>query len=89
MEPPRSSGRVVFVRQIPLITLVSAMALGGTTLSAATDCVAGSAGAFSCEKVDLLSLVALPQMGGGSGNDLWGWTDPVTDDWDFCHGAPP
>jgi len=44
----------------------------------ATPCAAGMAGEFPCENVDLLALLPLASMGGGSGNDLWGWTDPVT-----------
>jgi choice-of-anchor B domain-containing protein len=33
---------------------------------------------FQCENVDLVGFLTLAQIGGGSGNDLWGWTDPVT-----------
>jgi choice-of-anchor B domain-containing protein len=56
----------------------------------ATPCVGGMADIYPCENVDLLAFVPLASMGGApgdpgcpsqnscSGNDLWGWTDPVT-----------
>jgi len=47
-------------------------------LEAASACVDGQADIFSCEGVDLLANVNLGEIGFGSGNDLWGWTDPVT-----------
>ncbi len=46
--------------------------------AAATTCVDGFAGTYPCEKVDLMSFLPLAQMGGGSGNDIWGWVDPLT-----------
>ena len=42
------------------------------------ECQNGMAGPFPCENVDLLSLVPLGGAGLGSGNDVWGWTDPKT-----------
>ncbi len=42
------------------------------------DCENGTAGIFPCENVDLMSFVPLEAMGGGTGNDIWGWTDPQT-----------
>jgi choice-of-anchor B domain-containing protein len=41
-------------------------------------CQNGRAGEFPCNNVDLLSLLPLSQIGGGEGNDIWGWTDPQT-----------
>ncbi len=43
-----------------------------------TPCVAGSAAGYPCNKVDLLSLLPLANMGGGTGSGNWGWTDPAT-----------
>ncbi|MBD0324989.1 MAG: choice-of-anchor B family protein [Pyrinomonadaceae bacterium] len=43
-----------------------------------TPCVNGMAGTFPCRNVDLASLLPLANIGGGSGSDLWGWTDPLT-----------
>jgi choice-of-anchor B domain-containing protein len=34
--------------------------------------------AHPCRDVDLLSFLSHAEMGGGSGNDIWGWTDPET-----------
>jgi choice-of-anchor B domain-containing protein len=41
-------------------------------------CVDGMAGIYPCDNVDLLSFLPLAQIGGGNGNDIWGWTDPLT-----------
>lgn len=40
-------------------------------------CVNGFAGTYPCHEVDLLAFMPLSQIGGGSGNDIWGWTDPL------------
>ncbi len=45
---------------------------------AAVNCVGGMAGSYPCNNVDLLSFLPLASMGGGQGNDIWGWTDPLT-----------
>ncbi|HLL70251.1 MAG TPA: choice-of-anchor B family protein [Pyrinomonadaceae bacterium] len=54
--------------------------VGGQALSAMglTPCVNGMAGTFPCQNVDLASFLPLASMGGGTGNDVWGWTDPLT-----------
>jgi choice-of-anchor B domain-containing protein len=46
--------------------------------SASFQCQDGTAGPYPCENVDLESFVSLPQLGGATGNDIWGWTDPQT-----------
>lgn len=43
-----------------------------------TACVGGMAGTFPCHNVDLASFLPLSNIGGGSVNDVWGWTDPLT-----------
>lgn len=43
-----------------------------------TPCVGGMAGTFPCHNVDLASFLPLSAIGGGSVNDVWGWTDPLT-----------
>ena len=40
-----------------------------------TACVGGLAGTYPCSNVDLLAFLPLSQIGGGSGSDIWGWTD--------------
>jgi choice-of-anchor B domain-containing protein len=42
-----------------------------------TPCEAGMAGPYPCDGVDLLAFMPLATIGGGSGNDIWGWTDPL------------
>lgn len=48
------------------------------TLERAEACVGGQADIFPCQNIDLLANLSLGQLGGGSGNDIWGWTDPDT-----------
>jgi choice-of-anchor B domain-containing protein len=43
-----------------------------------TPCVNGRAGPFPCRNVDLASFLPLEDIGGGTANDVWGWTDPQT-----------
>jgi choice-of-anchor B domain-containing protein len=53
----------------------------GRAAAAPVPCVNGFAGPYACDKVDLLYHVALPAVGadsGATGNDVWGWTDPVS-----------
>lgn len=46
--------------------------------SSSTPCVDGMAGNFPCSNVDLLAYLPHGMMGGTNGNDIWGWTDPLT-----------
>lgn len=39
-------------------------------------CVDGFAGVFPCQGYGLMSRVPLGVLGGNTGNDVWGWTDP-------------
>ena len=41
-------------------------------------CTGGMAGPFPCRAVALESFLPLSAIGGGEGNDIWGWTDPQT-----------
>jgi choice-of-anchor B domain-containing protein len=43
-----------------------------------TPCTNGMAGTFPCRNVDLASFLPLADIGGGTANDIWGWTDPLT-----------
>ena len=36
------------------------------------------AGPYPCHDIDLLAFLPHADIGGGRGNDIWGWTDPVT-----------
>lgn len=42
-----------------------------------TPCNNGSAGGFPCNGFDLMSHLDLNALNAGSGNDSWGWTDPL------------
>ena len=41
-------------------------------------CSDGMAGPYPCRDIDLMAFLPHGDIGGGSGNDIWGWTDPVT-----------
>ncbi|MEO1574448.1 MAG: choice-of-anchor B family protein [Pseudomonadota bacterium] len=41
-------------------------------------CVNGDADGYPCNNVDLVSFTPLSAIGGGEGNDIWGWTDALT-----------
>jgi choice-of-anchor B domain-containing protein len=43
-----------------------------------TTCTDGMAGPYPCRDIDLLAFLPGDEIGGGTGNDIWGWTDPVT-----------
>ena len=43
-----------------------------------TTCSGGMAGTYPCSNVDLMSFLALTDIGGGEANDIWGWTDSST-----------
>jgi len=43
-----------------------------------TACVGGLANGYPCSNVDLMAFLPLAQIGGGNGNDIWGWSDPIT-----------
>ena len=43
-----------------------------------TPCSGGMAGTYPCSNVDLMSFLALADIGGGKANDIWGWTDSST-----------
>ena len=39
-------------------------------------CIDGFAGIYPCNNYDLVGHIDLTTLGGNSGNDCWGWTDP-------------
>ena len=45
---------------------------------AATTCTNGMAGPYPCREIDLMAFLPPEEIGGGTGNDIWGWTDPLT-----------
>ena len=50
---------------------------GGLTVGP-VDCAGGTAGDFNCSGVSLRKRVANSDMGGGDGNDIWGWVDSAS-----------
>ncbi len=52
------------------------------SLRAQTSCEEGKAGNYNCASVDLQAFLSISEMGGGQSteaNDIWGWTDPLTE----------
>lgn len=45
----------------------------------ATACASGEAAGFSCSNVDLRAYLPLVDFSTSRLNDIWGWTDPLTD----------
>ncbi|MEE8522320.1 MAG: choice-of-anchor B family protein, partial [Thermoanaerobaculia bacterium] len=64
-------------RLVVCLAILTAL-LPSILAAAAVPCVGGSANGFACSGIDLLANLPLSAMGGGNGNDIWGWTDPVT-----------
>ncbi len=64
---------IAFAHDIPDPNTVNAPSLGEAR------CEHDSAAGFPCESIDLLSFLALSEVGAGeneTANDIWGWTDP-------------
>ncbi|QNJ97946.1 choice-of-anchor B family protein [Constantimarinum furrinae] len=61
------------MKKIFFITLI----LNFSIINAQTPCSGGSAGSYPCDGLDLQSYFSLSQLGATSGNDSWGWTDPL------------
>ncbi len=47
-------------------------------LLAGVACLDGFAGPYPCHHVDLQARLLPSELGGTRGNDIWGWTDPLT-----------
>ncbi len=47
-------------------------------VSGSFECENGMAGPYPCKDVDLDGFVSLPEFGGATGNDIWGWTHGKT-----------
>lgn len=65
-------------RRLLRILPLAALALAAVPSTAQLPCVDGMAGEYPCSNVVLLAHVDLQTMGAEAGNDIWGWTDPVT-----------
>ena len=67
------------MRSLAGSVLAAAVVLAaGAAEAVPVPCTNGFAGIYPCDKVDMLSQMSLTAVGGGSGNDVWGWTDPQT-----------
>src|SRR5262245_44207374 len=77
MRLPRTSS----LGHASLLALLLAMLATLPAANAAeTPCVAGMAGPYPCQNVDLLSFIPSSALGGGDASIVWGWVDPVTSD---------
>ena len=59
---------------------LKADALPSTRMAAqpAITCTDDMAGPYPCRDIDLMAFLPAEEIGGGTGNDIWGWTDPLT-----------
>ncbi len=71
-DPPDGKGAFLSGEELGELPGAATSSLGPA------ECSDGMAGPFPCENVDLESVVSLAELGGGNGNDIWGWTDPQT-----------
>jgi choice-of-anchor B domain-containing protein len=78
--PSMASSRFSYVREhMPLFRAARGHGEPSAMRSmSATGCVDGHAGSYPCRNIDLAAFLPLAQIGGGAGNDIWGWTDPLT-----------
>lgn len=71
-----------FLRVVVVLVLLSLLS-APQAQSQAIRCQNGVAGDYTCDDLHLLSLLSLADLGvtepGVSGNDHWGWSDPLTD----------
>jgi choice-of-anchor B domain-containing protein len=54
---------------------------GAAVVGGTVPCAGGTAGAFSCDRIDMVSYMPLAGLGASAAqgdflNDMWGWTDP-------------
>src|SRR5690606_24209647 len=71
MTAPHSLGRALGAAAL-------ALGLAAAPSAQPLPCTDGQAGAYACEGMDLLAHLSLEDFASGSGNDVWGWTDPET-----------
>ena len=57
--------------------LAFTLIVASPTMADHSACIGGQADGFPCQSVDLLGQYTPAALGGGSGNDSWGWTDPL------------
>ena len=57
--------------------LFSLLLIPSFLFSQATPCSGGTAAGYPCEDFGLQSYLSLSQLGASTGNDSWGWTDPM------------
>ncbi|MDA0321823.1 MAG: choice-of-anchor B family protein [Verrucomicrobia bacterium] len=60
-----------------LVTLIG-LCTAALSVAEYVPCSGGFAAGYPCQDVDLLAFMHKDTIGGGSLNDCWGWTDPVT-----------
>ena len=68
-------------RQLDLATLLGDSAITERTAVGTEDhsaCIDGMAEGYPCSNVDLLGHFSPADLGASTGNDIWGWTDPMT-----------
>jgi choice-of-anchor B domain-containing protein len=66
------------MRSLAGVFAAAVMLAASNAHAAPVPCVGGMAGIYPCNNVDLMVQMPLSAIGGGSGNDVWGWTDSTT-----------
>ncbi|HEX2030941.1 MAG TPA: choice-of-anchor B family protein [Actinomycetota bacterium] len=82
VRPPRRRPQFLLVSLAVLLLASMPLAPPAAAQPSSTqgpiECTDGFAGVYPCQDVDLLSFIPNGNLGGGTGNDVWGWTDPLT-----------
>lgn len=66
---------------LTLLVFISLLSVSGQDSGhkyPSTPCSGGMAGIYPCNNIDLLAHMPLSSLGGGNGNDIWGWYSPST-----------
>ncbi|MEM8601181.1 MAG: choice-of-anchor B family protein [Bacteroidota bacterium] len=69
-------------RWMPASTVYSDIETLQAVVGEQMGCQTGEAAGFDCDGMELMSYLPIGEIGGDRGvrlNDIWGWTDPVTD----------
>lgn len=72
------TNRLILLIVLVLLVGVFSTQTGTEAAGAEIPCTLGFAGPFPCNKVDLLAYIPTNAAVGGTGADIWGWTDPAT-----------
>lgn len=75
---PTRTKQIIFLLTILLLVVLIGSQSETEAAGAEVPCTLGFAGPYPCHNVDLLAYIPTNAVVGGTGADMWGWTDPAT-----------